>query len=205
MLVIGLTGGIGSGKSLASQYFGSLGAQVIDADDLARKSIERGSDGFNEVVSTFGDNVLRNGDIDRKELANEIFLDPAKRKILEAIIHPRVKKIFESALAAIQEGEIVIYEIPLLAESGEKERFDFVITVEAPIDERVTRLKKKGLFLSDIEARISSQATSEERRAIADLVIENDLSPEELLRKVEYIWNDVIPEIKHRKSQSRLE
>lgn len=200
MLIVGLTGGIGSGKSLAAEYFVDLGAQVIDADDLARKAIERGSTGFNLVVAAFGDSILKDGDINRKVLAQEIFANPIKRKILEAIVHPRVQEIFEGAVRILNQGDILIYEIPLLAESGSRDRFDFVITVEAPLEDRVERLRRRGMLESDIEARISSQATSDARREIADLVIENDGTPEELFQKIEKIWTGILPKIEHRKT-----
>ena len=188
MGVIGLTGGIGSGKSLAAEYFADLGARVIDADQLARTAIEPGSSGFDEVVAEFGDSLLKNGDIDRRALGELIFKDPQLKAKLEAIIHPRVRKEFEAAVASISEGQTLVYEIPLLFETGGATRFDTIITVEADMDIRIERLHKKGLQLSEISARIAAQATREQRGSIADFVIENNGSQDDLLRKVENIW-----------------
>ena len=191
MRVIGLTGGIGSGKSLAAQYFADLGALVIDADQLARAVIERGSTGFDEVVSVFGDSILVNGDINRRLLGELIFKDSALKSKLETIIHPRVRSEFEEAVASLEGDQILVYEIPLLFESGSADRFDTVITVEAKMDERIARLRKKGLHISEIEGRIAAQATREQRTSIADFVIENSGTEDELLRQVENIWDSL--------------
>ena len=191
MSVIALTGGIGSGKSLVANYFYSLGAEVIDADQLARQAIERGSEGFDQVISEFGDVILKDGDIDRRALGEIVFSDPIKRKALEAIIHPKVQQALTQARNSLNENQILIYEIPLLVETNAASKFDKVITVEAPLELRIERLKSRGLLQSDIEKRISNQATPEQRRAIADIQIENDGTEEELLRKVEAIWDEL--------------
>ncbi|MEY3919308.1 MAG: hypothetical protein RLZ15_102 [Actinomycetota bacterium] len=191
MSVIALTGGIGSGKSLVANYFYSLGAEVIDADQLARQAIERGSEGFDQVISEFGDVILKDGDIDRRALGEIVFSDPIKRKALEAIIHPKVQQALTQARNSLNENQILIYEIPLLVETNAASKFDKVITVEAPLELRIERLKSRGLLQSEIEKRISNQATPEQRRAIADIQIENDGTEEELLRKVEAIWEEL--------------
>ena len=191
MRVIGLTGGIGSGKSLAAEYFADLGALVIDADQLARAAIERGSTGFDEVVMIFGDSILKNGDIDRRALGELVFKDPALKVKLENIIHPWIRHEFEEAVASLKENETLVYEIPLLIETKAQDRFDLVITVEASMENRIARLRAKGLHISEIEARIAAQATREQRESIADFLIENDGSEDELLRKVENIWNEL--------------
>ncbi|MFM8921090.1 MAG: dephospho-CoA kinase [Candidatus Nanopelagicaceae bacterium] len=191
MKVIGLTGGIGAGKSLVANYFFTLGAQVIDADSLAKAAIERGTTGFDEVVSTFGDEILKDGDIDRRKLGEIIFSDPNQRKLLEGIIHPKVQQALLDARQALGEDEILIYEIPLLVETNAASKFDLVITVEAPIDTRIERLKARGLFQSEIQRRIESQATEAQRRAVANFVIENNGDEEELLRKVEALWEEL--------------
>jgi dephospho-CoA kinase len=191
MKVIGLTGGIGSGKSLVANYFFSLGAQVIDADQLARQAIERGSIGFDEVISAFGDSILKDGDIDRRKLGEIIFSDPEKRKLLESIVHPIVQKGLAEAKENLSDGEILIYEIPLLVETKAMDKFDAIITVEAPLDERIKRLTKRGLLHSEIEKRIANQASPDERKAVANFVIENNGSEDELLRKVENIWEEL--------------
>jgi dephospho-CoA kinase len=190
--VVGLTGGIGSGKSLAAQFFSQLGALVIDADQLARSAIERGSDGFDEVLLRFGDTVLKNGDIDRVALGQIVFENPQAKKDLEDIIHPRIRAEFEEAVASLNPGQIMVYEIPLLVETNAANRFDYVITVESNVELRTERLRARGMFHSDIEKRIAAQATEEQRRAIADCVLTNDGTEDELLRQVENVWESTI-------------
>ncbi|MFZ9099926.1 MAG: dephospho-CoA kinase [Candidatus Planktophila sp.] len=192
MLVVGLTGGIGAGKSTVAQYFAELGALVIDADQLARMAIERGTDGFADVMLRFGDDVIANGDIDRKKLAEIVFSDPKARKDLEAIIHPRVQALFAEAVADLNSDDILIYEIPLLVETGAAAKFDYIITVESDLEIRKARLLKKGLYISQIEKRIASQASPEAREAIADAVIRNDGDEDALLRQVENLWEGVL-------------
>ncbi len=192
MLVVGLTGGIGAGKSTVAQYFAELGALVIDADQLARMAIERGTDGFADVMLRFGDDVIANGDIDRKKLAEIVFSDPKARKDLEAIIHPRVQALFAEAVADLSSDDILIYEIPLLVETGAATKFDYIITVESDLEIRKARLLKKGLYISQIEKRIASQASPEAREAIADAVIRNDGDEDALLRQVENLWEGVL-------------
>ncbi len=190
--VVGLTGGIGSGKSLAAQFFSQLGALVIDADQLARSVIERGSDGFDEVLLRFGDGVLKNGDIDRVALGQIVFENPQAKKDLEEIIHPRIRTEFEEAVASLNPGQILVYEIPLLVETNAADRFDFIVTVESAAELRKERLRSRGMFHSDIEKRIASQASEEERRKIADCILTNDGSEDELLRQVENVWESTI-------------
>ena len=189
---VGLTGGIGSGKSLAAQFFSQLGALVIDADQLARSVIERGSEGFDEVLLRFGDTILKNGDIDRVALGQIVFENPQAKKDLEAIIHPRIRDEFEEAVASLNPGQILVYEIPLLVETNAADRFDYVVTVESQPELRKERLRARGMFHSDIEKRMASQATEAERRAVADCVITNDASEDELLRQVENVWESTI-------------
>jgi len=191
MKVIALTGGIGAGKSLVANYFFSLGAEVIDADQLARNAIAQGSDGFNQVVQAFGDEILKDGDIDRKALGAIVFSNPKKRQKLESIIHPIVQQGLADARAELTDDLILIYEIPLLVETNAASKFDSIITVEAPLDVRIERLKNRGLETSEIEKRIANQATTDERKAVADYVIENDGNEEKLLRKVEALWTEI--------------
>jgi len=188
MLVVGLTGGIGSGKSLAAQFFAELGALVIDADQLARDAIERGSEGFDELIATFGDSILNNGLVDRRALGELIFRDADAKRKLEGIIHPIVRQEFEAAVASLEKNQILIYEIPLLFETKAMERFDYIVTVESDLQLRKERLLKKGLRNSEIESRIAAQASREERMSIADQVFENNGSEDELLRSVENLW-----------------
>jgi dephospho-CoA kinase len=192
MLVVALTGGIGAGKSTVAQNFAELGALVVDADQLARMVIERGSDGFAEVLLRFGDEIILNGDIDRKKLAEIVFSDEGARKDLEKIIHPRVQATFAEVIEDLEHDDILIYEIPLLAETDAAEKFDYIITVEADVELRKARLLKRGLYISQIEKRIAAQATQESREAIADSVIRNDGDEDSLLRQVENLWERVL-------------
>lgn len=192
MIKVALTGGIGSGKSAAGDFFEDLGAVVVDADQLSRDVIERGTDGFDELVATFGDVVLTNGILDRSKLGQIVFADPGARKTLEAIIHPRVAEAFEEIVQESPEDSVIIYQIPILVETKGKDRFDYVITVEASLENRISRLKSRGLKGYEIEARMKAQATDEERAAIADLVFKNDGDMDQLLRQVENIYEDVL-------------
>jgi dephospho-CoA kinase len=158
---------------------------------LARVAIERGSAGFDEVLLRFGESILRDGDIDRKALAEIVFSDAMARADLEAIIHPRVRELFIEVVADLAAYEILIYEIPLLVESSAASNFDQVITVEADIEVRKERLRKRGMFISEIERRMAAQATREQREALADQIIVNDGDEDALLRKVENLWEDL--------------
>ena len=191
MRIIALTGGIGAGKSLVAQYFSDLGARVVDADQLSRVAIERGSEGFDEVLLRFGESILRDGDIDRKALAEIVFADASARADLEAIIHPRVRELFNDVVADLEADETLIYEIPLLVESNAAANFDLVITVEADLEIRKERLRKRGMFISEIERRVAAQASREEREAQADHIITNDGDEDALLRSVENLWEDL--------------
>lgn len=192
MAVVALTGGIGAGKSTVAEYFAALGAVVVDADQLARLAIKPGSSGFSEVEERFGKRVIVDGKINRGALAEIVFTDEKARKDLEAIIHPRVQKLFAQAVADLEDDQILIYEIPLLVETGAASRFDFIITVEADLDIRKTRLLERGLTQEQIAKRISSQTSQEEREAIADAVITNNGDEDELLRQVENLWEGAL-------------
>jgi dephospho-CoA kinase len=192
MLIVALTGGIGAGKSHVAKYFHQLGSYVFDADQLARAAIERGSAGFDEVVTIFGDQILKDGDIDRRKLGEIIFADPTAKAKLEAIIHPEVKRLFEEAKNSLPLDAVLIYEIPLLVESNSGDRFDYSITVEADVETRTGRLKERGLATHEIVGRMTAQASREERVSYCDLVIENNGDEDALLRKVEEIWHSVL-------------
>ena len=188
MLVVALTGGIGSGKSTVGQIFAQLGAIVIDSDQLARDVIERGSIGFNEVVAKFGDEILKNGEIDRQLLASLVFKDPTKRSELEQITHPLIRKAFAKVVSSALPDSIVINQIPLLVESNHDYKFDHIITVSAPESIRSGRLIKRGLTNEQIKQRMQAQATDQEREGIADSVIVNEKSEQEITDQVEKIW-----------------
>ena len=192
MLVVALTGGIGSGKSTVGQIFAQLGAIVIDSDQLARDVIERGSIGFNEVVAKFGDGVLKNGEIDRQILASLIFKDPAKRSDLEQITHPLIRRAFAKMVSSASPDSIVINQIPLLVESNHDYKFDHIITVSASESIRSERLIKRGLTNDQIKQRMGAQATDQMREAIADSVIVNEKNEQELTDQVEKIWEQLL-------------
>jgi len=192
MLVVALTGGIGSGKSTVGQIFAQLGATVIDSDQLARDVIERGSIGFNEVVAKFGDEILKNGDIDRQILASLIFKDPAKRSELEQITHPYIRKAFAKVVSSALPDSIVINQIPLLVESNHDYRFDHIITVSASESIRIERLIKRGLTNEQIKQRMQAQATDQMREDIADSVVVNEKSEQEITDQVEKIWEQLL-------------
>ena len=192
MLVVALTGGIGSGKSTVGQIFAQLGAIVIDSDQLARDVIERGSIGFNEVVAKFGDEILKNGEIDRQILASLIFRDPAKRSELEQITHPLIRKAFAKVVSSALPDSIVINQIPLLVESNHDYKFDHIITVSASESIRSERLIKRGLTNEQIKQRMQAQATDQMREDIADSVIVNEKSEQEITDQVEKIWEQLL-------------
>jgi dephospho-CoA kinase len=192
VIKVALTGGIGSGKSAAGDFFEDLGAVVVDADQLSRDVIERGTDGFDELVATFGDEILTNGILDRSKLGQIVFADPKVRKTLEDIIHPRVAEAFEEIVEESPADAVIIYQIPILVETKGQDRFDYIITVEATLENRTARLKNRGLKGYEIEARLKAQASDAERAAIADAVFNNDGDLDQLLRQVENIYEDVL-------------
>jgi dephospho-CoA kinase len=192
VLKVALTGGIGSGKSAAGDFFEDLGAVVVDADQLARDVIDRGTEGFDELVVTFGDDIFSNGILDRTKLGQIVFSDAQARKKLEEIIHPRVQAAFNEIVESSPQGAVIVYQIPILVETAGKDRFDYVITVEATLENRIARLKERGMKGYEIEARMKIQATDAERAEIADAVFNNDGDSDQLLRQVENVYEDVL-------------
>jgi dephospho-CoA kinase len=190
VLLVALTGGIGSGKSLAAEYFAELGAQVLDFDQLARDVIERGTEGFDEVLTRFGDEVLSQGVIDRSKLAQIVFSESSARLDLEAIVHPRIREEFNLVVSRLQRGSILISQIPLLVESKNEYQFEFVITVSASEELRRARLLERGMKDFQITKRIEAQSTDQAREAIADAVIHNTGDKDHLLRQVENLYED---------------
>jgi len=192
VLTVALTGGIGSGKSIAGEMFELIGATVVDSDQLARDVVERGTEGFDELVATFGDEILTNGDLDRRKLGDIVFGNPDLRVKLEELIHPRVRLAFEQVVEAASPGDVIINEIPLLVETNGADRFDLVVVVTSPLELRKQRLLQKGLKGYEIEKRIAAQVSDEERQAIADYVIVNDGDADRLLRQVENLYEDIL-------------
>ena len=198
MLIVALTGGIGSGKSTVGQMFAQLGAIVSDSDQLARDVVERGTDGFDELVATFGDEILTNGVLDRSKLGAIVFANPAELKKLEEIIHPRVSEAFAEIVDGSPMDSVVIYQIPILVETAGRERFDYVITVETDLEIRKSRLKERGMKGYEIEARIKAQASDFDRAKIADAVFNNDGDLDQLLRQAENILLRCVGLYEHR-------
>ncbi len=196
MLIVALTGGIGSGKSTVGELFQQLGAVVVDSDQLAREVVERGSPGFEKIVTLFGDEILKNGEINRSLLAEIIFKDPAKRKDLEQITHPLIRKAFADIVAKSGDRAIVINQIPLLVESKYEYNFDHVITVSTSEDKRIARLSAKGYTQEQIQNRMKSQVSDAAREKIADSIIQNNESEKELLPQVEKIWEQLQSKLK---------
>jgi dephospho-CoA kinase len=184
-----LTGGIGSGKSTVSELLAARGAVIVDADRIAREVVEPGTPGLAAVVEAFGEQVLAaDGSLDRPALAAVVFSDPAARARLDAIVHPLVRRRSAELVAAAPAGAVVVNDVPLLVETGQAASFDVVLVVEADPETRVARLVQRGLTEDDARARIASQATDEQRRAVADVVLDNSGTPEELAEQVDRFW-----------------
>jgi len=192
MLIVALTGGIGSGKSTAGQIFSNLGAIVIDSDQLAREVIKPGSEGFDLLIKEFGTEILENNEINRAALGSIVFADPTLRAKLEAITHPLIRQSFEKLVKAAPSNAIVINQIPLLVESNHDYKFDKVIAISVSDQIRRRRLLERGLSQSDIDQRMSAQASDAEREAIADFIIENSGDLAELTHSVTEIWQKLM-------------
>lgn len=192
MLNVALTGGIGSGKSAVAEFLQECGAVIIDSDQLARDVIERGTEGFEAVLAAFGDTVLTDGEIDRSTLADIVFQDENQRKKLEGIIHPLVREAAESLMKKLPSDSVVINQIPLLVETNGAKRFDYIITVSASEDLRRQRLLQKGLKDYEITKRMQAQVNDAAREEIADSIIKNEGSLEDLERIVENLWNNTL-------------
>lgn len=188
MLIVALTGGIGSGKTTVGDIFSELGAVVIDSDQLARAVLERGSKGFDLVVAKFGDAILKNGELDRSLLATLVFNDSQKRSELESITHPLIRQSFTELISSLPSESIIINQIPLLFESKGAYKFDHIITISAPEELRIERLKNRGLGLTDIKKRMEAQASDVEREGISNSIIRNDKDELHLRNQVESIW-----------------
>ena len=191
---VGLTGGIGSGKSAVAQRFAELGAVVIDSDRLAREVVAPGTEGLSEVVSTFGAGVVgADGTLDRPALGRIVFGDEQARRRLEAIIHPRVRARAAELAVAAPPGAVVINDVPLLVEAGLAEQYELVIVVFASEDIRIDRLTRdRGMPEAEARSRIAAQATDEQRHAVADIEIVNEGTLEELRSNVDGVWQKLL-------------
>jgi dephospho-CoA kinase len=194
MLMVGLTGGIGSGKSAVAARLAAHGAVVIDADRLAREVVAAGTEGLADVVAAFGPDVLAShGGLDRPALARRVFGDDAARRRLEAIVHPRVRARTAELVAAASPDAIVVNDVPLLVEAGLAAAYEVVVVVLADEATRVARLvRDRGMAEEEAYARIRAQATDEQRRAVADMIITNDGSLDDLAARVDEVWAELV-------------
>jgi dephospho-CoA kinase len=191
VLRIGLTGGIGSGKSTVASLLAARGAVIVDADLIAREVLAPGTPGLAAVVQAFGDRVLGpDGVLDRPALAAIVFADPEQRALLDAVVHPLVRHRTAELVAAAPTDSVVVNDVPLLVETGQASSYDVVLVVEAAPEIRVARLVGRGLTEEDARARIAAQATDEQRRAVADVVLDNSGTPEALVEQVDRFWTD---------------
>lgn len=190
VITVGLTGGIGSGKTEVARMLAARGAVVVDADALAREALEPGTPGLAAVVAEFGASVLApDGSLDRSRLGELVFDDPEKLTALEAIVHPYVGRRSAELIAAAGAGDIVVYDVPLLVEKGLAEAYDVVVVVCAPDDVRLRRLVElRGMAEADARARMAAQASCRERLAVADYVVRNDAGLAGLEAEVDRIW-----------------
>jgi dephospho-CoA kinase len=190
---VGLTGGIGSGKSEVSRLLAALGAVVVDSDLLAREAVQPGTPGLAAVVAEFGDAVLgADGSLDRPALGRVVFADPERRAALESIVHPYVRRRSAEVAAAAPPDAVVVHDVPLLVEAGLADRYDLVVVVDVSEETQVRRLTTlRGMSGEDARARLSAQAPRTTRLAAADLVVENDGTLEELRPRVDELWAEL--------------
>lgn len=192
MLKVGLTGGIGSGKSEVARRLAAYGAVIVDADEVAREVVAPGTPGLAAVVAEFGPDVLApDGSLDRGRLAARIFADDAARVRLNAVVHPLVLARTAERCAAAPADAVVVDDVPLLVEAGLASTYDVVVVVEAPENLRLSRLAQRGLSAADARSRMASQVPDDRRRAVAHHVITNDGSREDLDRQVSRLWAEL--------------
>jgi dephospho-CoA kinase len=193
VLRVGLTGGIGAGKSEVSARLAAQGAVVIDADAIAREVVEPGTEGLAEVVEAFGPEVLLpDGTLDRPRLGEIVFADPELRGKLNEIIHPRVGARMAELEREAGPASIVVHDVPLIAESGRTDAYDLVVVVDVPPRVQLDRLvRRRGMTREQAQARMAAQASREQRLAIADIVIDNSGSLAELDRQVGDLWSEL--------------
>jgi dephospho-CoA kinase len=206
MLRIGLTGGIGAGKSVVSATFAQCGGIIVDGDVLAREVVQPGTEGLAALTAAFGaDILLPSGALDRPALAAKAFKDDAARGVLNGIVHPLVAKRRSEIIAAVSEDAVVVEDIPLLVESGMAPLFPLVVVVYADVELRVRRLvEQRGMAEADACARIAAQADDEQRRAVADVWLDNSSSPEALVERARDVWYHRILPFAHNLSARQI-
>ncbi|MFE0418681.1 dephospho-CoA kinase [Streptomyces tendae] len=194
MLKVGLTGGIGAGKSEVSRLLVEHGAVLIDADRIAREVVAPGTPGLAAVVAAFGEDVLaEDGALDRPKLGSIVFADPEKLAVLNGIVHPLVGERSRALEEAAAEDAVVVHDVPLLTENGLAPLYDLVVVVDADPATQLDRLVRlRGMTEQDARARMAAQATREQRREIADLVVDNDVPLDELRRRVKEVWDELV-------------
>ncbi|MET9967181.1 dephospho-CoA kinase [Streptomyces sp. NPDC006356] len=194
MLKVGLTGGIGAGKSEVSRLLVEHGAVLIDADRIAREVVAPGTAGLAAVVEAFGEDVLAaDGSLDRPKLGSIVFADPDRLAVLNSIVHPLVGARSRELEEAAARDAVVVHDVPLLTENGLAPLYDVVVVVDAGPETQLDRLVRlRGMSEEDARARMAAQATREQRREIADIVIDNDVPLEELQRRVKDVWDELV-------------
>ena len=194
MLLVALTGGVGAGKNTVADLLAARGAVHLDADDLARRAVEAGSPGLVRLVDEFGPEILdADGALDRARMARRAFNDPDVRRRLEAVVHPEVARLFAREIDRFRDGDrVVVYSVPLLVERDLAGAFDVVVTVAAPLEERVARVVASGrMSEEDARARAAAQVGEAERAAVADVVVHKEGSPDGLRGEVDRRWEDL--------------
>jgi dephospho-CoA kinase len=192
VLRVGLTGGIGAGKSEVARRLVAHGAVLIDADVLAREVVAPGTEGLAEVIAEFGDVLTPAGELDRPAVGRLVFGDQVARRKLESIIHPRVRARAAEIEAEAPAGSVVVHDIPLLVETGQADRFDRVLVVDVPPKIQLERLVgERGMSAEEARSRIASQASRDERLAAADLVVDNSGSLADLDRRIDEVWAEL--------------
>ena len=192
---MGLTGGIGAGKSTVAALLEERGAVVTSADEVARDVVSPGSDGLAAVVAEFGDGILApDGSLDRSALGRLVFSDDLRRARLEEILLPLIAAEAWARMDTVPAGQVVVYDVPLLVEGQMQDMFDLVIVVEADLELRLERLSERGMNRDEALARIAVQATDEERRGVSDVIVSNSGAIEDLSAEVDGLWSTRILE-----------
>jgi dephospho-CoA kinase len=192
MVRVGLTGGIASGKSMVAAELAARGAIVIDADVLAREVVEPGTPGIAAIINRFGEQVVSDGRLDRARLAQIVFADPLARRDLERIVHPAVRARAAELEQAAATNAIVVHVIPLLVETGQQQDFDLVVTVDVDHETQIQRLMaRNGFSRAEAESRIAAQASREDRKIAADVVVDNTGSLAQLRAQIDALWGEL--------------